>query len=254
MPRRSDRQRLPSHSSTDRRGRRSKRERVRAEPIGRGFWQCASVSGVLTSARAGGRSSTRDRPGRGYGSTVHPTVRPSVGFPEQTRPRARVRTSHPRRRPTTRRDPRRSFGESRQCRAAGSGSRLQPGRSRRPFLSSGEHVEAERLIERHGRDHVNGEQRYGVDALDRLSLPVHAGQPYRKGARPDVGPPCIPSQPSTAQRDSDRPVEGPTRRALRLLPRAGNSRLGDVAPYATEPTLNAGGSELLVVRGEGFGR
>jgi hypothetical protein len=34
-------------------------------------------------------------------------------------------------------------------------------------------MEAERLVEGHGLNHVDGQQRYGADALDRLSLRLH---------------------------------------------------------------------------------
>src|SRR5215211_1053990 len=53
-------------------------------------------------------------------------------------------------------------------------------------------MEAERLVEHHGLNHVNGQQRDRADALDRLPLRPHTGQPARKRlAQAPASPPAL---------------------------------------------------------------
>ena len=56
----------------------------------------------------------------------------------------------------------------------------------RRLVSSVEQMEAERLVEGHRLNHVDGQQRYRADALDRLSLRCHrasfAGKMAGQGA------------------------------------------------------------------------
>src|SRR4029453_17216171 len=68
-----------------------------------------------------------------------------------------------------------------------------PEAGERRLRSSVEKMEAERLVKGHGVKHVDGQHRYGADALDRQSLRFHTGQPYRRlqGKAP-------PSWPTTA--------------------------------------------------------